>query len=205
MCNRILIIGNSGSGKTTLGRSFARVLAWRQIDLDDLQDGGKSSPPQEEWEDQVRSELEQSERWITSGRDLRTLPIQARLADRVIVLALPSPLCAWRALVRRPLVRIGGGEDMLSKDARRRRTLKTVALRYLSWPKLWAEILAYPRREGPEVFKVLRDAGHDRRTVLVLRSSEAVDVLRRAVEAEGVEGIERILGSPPGPGRILSG
>lgn len=205
MCNRILIIGNSGSGKTTLGRSLARVLAWRQIDLDDLQDGGRVSPPMEEWEDRVRSELEQSERWIASGRDLPTLAIQASLADRVIVLSLPSPLCAWRALVRRPLIRIAGGEDMLSTDARRRRTLKTVALRYLSWPKLWAEILAYPLREGREVFNVLREAGHDRRTLLVLRSTEAVDVLRRAVESEGVEGIDRILGSPTGPGRILSG
>ena len=98
---RIAIIGSSGAGKSTLARQLSTLLALPVVHLDTLfwQPGWIQTPP-DEWY-VVQKQLIQQETWIMDGNYRSSLDIRFSVADTIIFLDFPMPLCMYRALKRR--------------------------------------------------------------------------------------------------------
>jgi len=99
---RVLVLGPGAAGKSTLARRLGEITGLPVIELDKVYWGQDLIPlDRQEWVRRQR-DLTAGSEWILDG-DLGPYDVlETRLdgADTVIVLALPLPVCAWRALRR---------------------------------------------------------------------------------------------------------
>lgn len=97
-----MVLGRGGAGKSTFAVRLGAVTGLPVVELDTLFWRPDMSPtPPHEWV-AVQRELAARPRWIADG-DLgpHDVPeVRLAAADTVLVLDLPLPVCAWRALRR---------------------------------------------------------------------------------------------------------
>jgi len=94
------VIGCSGAGKSTLSRKLAELTGLPLIHLDrEYWQPGWAAPDNDAWLVRLR-QLVAGPRWIMDGNFGGTLPLRVALADTIIFLDFPTPLCIWRVLRR---------------------------------------------------------------------------------------------------------
>jgi len=105
---RVVVTGLAGSGKSTFSRALATKTGLPIIYLDLLfWKPGWVAPTDAEWGEKQRQALA-GESWIADGNYHETLDLRLERADTIVVLDMPWPLCAVRALGRG--LRDSGGE-----------------------------------------------------------------------------------------------
>lgn len=102
---RVIVTGLPGSGKSTFSKALAARTGLPLVHLDlEFWQPGWTAPSDGEWDDIQRQALAGS-RWIADGNYSDTLPLRLELADTVVVLDTPWPVCFGRAVrrgIRRP-------------------------------------------------------------------------------------------------------
>jgi adenylate kinase family enzyme len=97
---RIIVTGLAGSGKSTFALALAGKTGVPVIHLDlAFWRPGWVAPSETEWREKQRGVLA-GDAWIAEGNYHETLDLRLDLADTIVVLDMPWPLCARRALVR---------------------------------------------------------------------------------------------------------
>lgn len=144
---RVLILGSGGSGKSTLARALSKKTGIPHTELDSVFWSEDLEPtPLREWVERQR-ELTAAPRWILDG-DLGPYDVlQTRLerADTVVLLDLPTLVCAWRAF-RRSRERLDFWQWLLTW----RRRYRPLLLRQIGDHAPDAELLVLRRRREVE-------------------------------------------------------
>jgi hypothetical protein len=150
LVRRIVVLGPGGAGKSVLARRLGAALGLPVIELDAHFWSADLRPrPPDEWQ-AVQSRLAAEEAWVMDG-DLGPYDVlEPRLAraDTVVVLDLPTRLCAWRAFRRSPQLRLD----------------------------FWRWLLGWRRRSRPRILRAVAEHAPGAR-LLLLRSPAAVDRL----------------------------
>lgn len=99
---RVVVLGSGGSGKSIFARALSEKTGLPYTELDSVfwSDDRRATPP-DEWVE-IQRDLTDSSEWILDG-DLGpydVLTTRLERADTVVLLDLPTWLCAWRALRR---------------------------------------------------------------------------------------------------------
>ncbi|MEY8310161.1 adenylate kinase [Erysipelotrichaceae bacterium 51-3] len=160
---RILIIGCAGSGKSTMARKLQKILDIPLIYLDllwHLPDGSHVS--QEEFDKKLASVLSK-EAWILDGNYRRTLKERLERCDTVFLLDLPVEVCFEQAKNRigKPRPDLPWQETEFDPD-------------FQKW------ILEFPKKNLPEIKKILKDYGSGK-TVFVLHSHQEIEDCLQAI------------------------
>ena len=98
---RIAIIGSSGAGKSTLAQQLGTLLNLPVIHLDTLfWQPDWIETPRDQW-NAIQKRLVEQETRIMDGNYRNSMDIRLPVADTIIFLDFPMPLCLYRALKRR--------------------------------------------------------------------------------------------------------
>ncbi len=167
---RVVVTGLAGSGKSTFSRSLAARTGVPLIHLDlHSWKPGWVAPTDGEWREKQRQVLA-GNAWIADGNYHETLALRLALADTIVVLRTPWPVCAGRAL-RRGMRRSDGEMPDGCADSAWRRLRDEWSIAGRVWRKRRSE----PAREHEIISQHGRHA-----TLHVLRSKpEASDLLNR--------------------------
>jgi uridine kinase len=99
---RVVVLGPAGSGKSTFAQRLAAVTGIPSIELDKRFWGPQLEPTSRHRWIETQARLVQGEAWIMDG-DLGpydVIEVRLSAADTVVLLDLPTWVCAWRALRR---------------------------------------------------------------------------------------------------------
>ncbi|HEX8769665.1 MAG TPA: hypothetical protein VF711_02720 [Acidimicrobiales bacterium] len=99
---RLLVLGPGASGKSTFAKAVGDATAIPRTALDKVFWSADLEPtPREEWIE-IQELLTRPDTWILDGDLGKYDALEVRLpyADTVVVLDLPTWLCAWRAMWR---------------------------------------------------------------------------------------------------------
>lgn len=163
---RIVVTGLAGSGKSTFSRSLGERTGLPVIHLDlRFWKPGWVAPTDEEWREK-QHEVLAGERWIADGNYHESLELRVAMADTVVVLDTPWPVCFGRALARG--LRRRGGVQMPEgcEDSAWRRLRDEWAVAGRVWRK---------RRWEPELEREIISRHGLHAEVYVLRSKRAAD------------------------------
>ncbi|MHB9025166.1 MAG: DNA topology modulation protein [Armatimonadota bacterium] len=170
---RIMIIGSGGAGKSTLARQLGDVLGLPVIHLDaEHWRPGWVETPKEEWRQTVEA-LARRERWIIDGNYNGTLHIRMAVADTVIFLDYPWPLCLWRA-IKRTLRYYGRSRPDLGPGCPERFNWEYLKWIYLDFPRrsrVRILQLIEQYREGKQLI-IHRSPGQTQRLLAVLTEAQ---------------------------------
>jgi adenylate kinase family enzyme len=105
---RVLVIGSGGAGKTVLSNELGALLGLPVTHLDPLlYDEHWVLTPPADFRARQHTVIG-GDRWIIDGTYRGTLAMRLAAADTVILLDLPTRVCAWRVVRRR--MRYGAGQ-----------------------------------------------------------------------------------------------
>lgn len=142
---RLVVLGPGGSGKSTFARSLGTATDILPIELDKYFWSADLKPtPREHWIE-IQEGLVQNDAWIIDG-DLGpydALEVRLRAANTVVVLDLPTWICAWRSL-RRSRERID----------------------------FWRWLLTWRRRYRPQVMRAIEEHAPDAQLFMVHNRQE---------------------------------
>jgi adenylate kinase family enzyme len=97
---RVIVTGLAGSGKSTFSLALAAKTGLPVIHLDlHFWKPGWVAPSETEWREKECGVLA-GDAWIADGNYHETLELRLERADTIVVLDMPWPLCAGRALLR---------------------------------------------------------------------------------------------------------
>lgn len=172
---RVIVTGLAGSGKSTFSRALAAKTGLPLIHLDlEFWKPGWVAPTADEWREKQRQVLA-GDAWIADGNYDETLDLRLALADTVVVLDTPWPICAARAL-RRGLRRAGGQMPDGCDDSAWRRLRDEWAI---------AGRVSRKRRSEPERERAIISQHGQHATLHVFRSkAEANEFLNRPGRSE---------------------
>jgi adenylate kinase family enzyme len=154
---RVVVLGNGGSGKTRFARDLADATGLALVELDTVfWPPDLVAPPVAAWRG-TQEQLIAGDRWILDG-DLGpydALEVRVGRADTVVLLDVPTVVCARRAV-------------------RRSRARRDFWRWLLTWRRTYRpRILATVREHAPDAELVIVRSRADRRTTLA-------DLARRA-------------------------
>ena len=157
--DRIAILGCGGSGKSHLARELGRLLGITPWHLDGVYYDRDWHPLDQERFAARQRDLVAAPRWIIDGNYASTLPIRLGVADTVVFLDFPAPVCLLGIAERR--FRHGRGQhDAIGVYDR------------ITW-NFVRYIIGYRRQMAPRVRQLI--ATHATQAeVVVLRSRRAV-------------------------------
>lgn len=155
--------GLAGSGKSTFSLALAARTGLPVIHLDlQFWNPGWVAPSETEWREKQRRVLA-CDAWIADGNYHETLDLRLERADTIVVLNMPWPLCAGRALLRG--VRKSAGEmPQGCEDSAWRRLRDEWRIAARTWRK---------RRSEPEREREIISAHGQHAALHVLRSKRA--------------------------------
>ncbi len=159
---RIMIIGSGGAGKSTLARQLGEILGLPVIHLDrHFWRPGWVETPRDEWPATV-DRLASGARWIIDGNYGGTISRRIAVAQTIIFLDLPAPLCLWRVLKRRVRYHGKTRPDLTPGCPEK------IDLEFIKWV-----CYDYPSKNRPRLLALLDDC-RDEKQVIELRSPRAV-------------------------------
>jgi adenylate kinase family enzyme len=144
---RVVVLGPGASGKSAFAQRLAGATGIPSIELDERFWGPRLEPTSRERWIEIQAGLVQGEEWIMDG-DLGlydVVEVRLRAADTVVLLDLPTWVCAWRALRR----------------SRQR-------------ADFWRWLLSWRRRHRPELMRAIAEHARDAE-LIVVRSQRALD------------------------------
>ena len=173
---KVLVIGSAGAGKSTLAVQLGAALGLPVVHLDALfwQPGWRETPA-DAWAQRVAGLLTR-DRWVMDGNYGGTLAARVQAADTVVLLAPPRLLCLYR-VVRRGVLGRGRSRPDLNPGCPE----QLPDWSFLRW--IWS----YPDEKLPAILALLRDAGPQKR-VVILRSSAEVRRFLSTVRASAAAG-----------------
>ena len=154
---KAIVIGCPGAGKTTFSEKLCRQTGLPLFYLDAIWHKPDRTHVSREEFDTRLAEIGRLDAWIIDGNYSRTLETRIRMCDTVFLFDLPVEVC------------LRGATDRLGKE------------RYdIPWidtqldPRLKAEIEAFPEKNLPNIYALLKTYGTDKR-IVIFKSREESD------------------------------
>jgi energy-coupling factor transporter ATP-binding protein EcfA2 len=160
---RVAIIGNQGAGKTTLANKLAKIIGIEYVQVP--WKSKRMTPPEIE---EIKRQMAKRENWIVDG-DFGLLD----MAETIIHLDFPLPLCLWRATTR-------SIKNFLRWDFRAMNVFAVIPGRITQLLRILSEVYVYPSQAGSKPPR--QPASRSFKTMITLKSPKDLELFLSAIE-----------------------